>query len=318
MLGEFLGLFIGKVTPKTLSGLFSRPLQFRGQIRIQCFEHGLSRCGILILAGQGRERAADPVKGNRQVFQHLPRRQKIGLRRLAIGCNRRGGAGGVLMQRHMLLSGIIKSLSVSVFKVNRSANEQLNEPSAHIILQLNLGGLVVPVAPGVMSKPHGGFVRTSTDSYHVATPSTCATFTISSAVVVPLRTLSLPSASRLFIPPASAALRILLVGARSKARVRISLFIAIISKIPMRPRKPMPEQYSQPRGLYITLSFVASSVIPQSLSHIGLGSRSGCLHLGHSTRMSRCASTAWMEEATRNGLTPMSMRRVMAPGASLV
>ena len=44
------------------------------------------------------------------------------------------------------------------------------------------------------------------------------------------------------MPLARAALRILLVGARSKASVRSSLFIAIISKMPMRPRKPMPVQ----------------------------------------------------------------------------
>ena len=36
---------------------------------------------------------------------------------------------------------------------------------------------------------------------------------------------------------------------------------------------------------------------------------SGCLHLGQRMRISRCAITAWMELATRNGLTPMSIRR---------
>src|SRR5205823_573619 len=50
--------------------------------------------------------------------------------------------------------------------------------------------------------------------YPVTIPSTCATFTISSAVVVPLSTFSRPSTSRLFIPLASAALRILFVGRR--------------------------------------------------------------------------------------------------------
>ena len=48
------------------------------------------------------------------------------------------------------------------------------------------------------------------------------------------------------------------------------------------------------------------------------GEWSGCLQCSQSTRTSRCASTASSDEATRYGSTPMSTRRVSAPGASLV
>ena len=65
---------------------------------------------------------------------------------------------------------------------------------------------------------------------------------LNSAVVVPFRIFSLPSASSVFIPPAIAALRILFVGARSNARFRSSLFICISSNTPTRPRNPVPVQ----------------------------------------------------------------------------
>src|SRR5687767_10151019 len=93
--------------------------------------------------------------------------------------------------------------------------------------------------------------------FYVTMPSTCATLTISSAVVVPLRTLSLPSARRLFMPLARAALRILLVGARSNASSRSDWFIDIISKMPIRPRNPVLVQKSQPRGLKIVRSLLS-------------------------------------------------------------
>ena len=48
------------------------------------------------------------------------------------------------------------------------------------------------------------------------------------------------------------------------------------------------------------------------------GEWSGCLHRSHSTRTSRCASTASSDDATRYGSTPISTSRVSAPGASFV
>ena len=44
----------------------------------------------------------------------------------------------------------------------------------------------------------------------------------------------------------------------------------------------------------------------------------GCLHLLHSRRTSRCAMIARTDDATRNGCTPMSIKRATAEGASLV
>jgi hypothetical protein len=70
--------------------------------------------------------------------------------------------------------------------------------------------------------------------------------------------------------------------------------------------------------LYSVFPSISFSVTPANRSHIGSGSLSGCLHFGHSTRISRCAITAWIDDATRNGFTPMSIRRVIAPGASFV
>ncbi len=58
--------------------------------------------------------------------------------------------------------------------------------------------------------------------------------------------------------------------------------------------------------------------MPTSFSILRSGSVSGCLHFGQSMRISRWAMIAWIELATRNGLTPMSIRRVIADGASLV
>ena len=42
--------------------------------------------------------------------------------------------------------------------------------------------------------------------------------------------------------------------------------------------------------------------MPASLSHIGSGSRSGCLHLGHSTRISRWAMIAWIDDGHQERL----------------
>src|SRR5260221_6613829 len=44
----------------------------------------------------------------------------------------------------------------------------------------------------------------------------------------------------------------------------------------------------------------------------------GAEHFRHTLRTRRCAINARVEEATRNGFTPMSIKRVTAPGASLV
>ena len=44
----------------------------------------------------------------------------------------------------------------------------------------------------------------------------------------------------------------------------------------------------------------------------------GSRHSMHTRRTRRCASSAISDDATRNGSTPMSTRRVMAPAASLV
>ena len=44
----------------------------------------------------------------------------------------------------------------------------------------------------------------------------------------------------------------------------------------------------------------------------------GSLQSGHRRRASRCAMTSVMADADRNGSMPISVRRVMAEGASLV
>ena len=60
-----------------------------------------------------------------------------------------------------------------------------------------------------------------------------------------------------------------------------------------------------------------SGVIPAASICVSSG-WCGCLHFGQFTRTSRWASTAMMLEATRYAGTPMSIIRVIAPGASLV
>ena len=120
------------------------------------------------------------------------------------------------------------------------------------------------------------------------------------------------------MPEASAALRSFEAGARLNARSRNSAFICIISKMPFRPLYPLGAA-SQGTALYTVP--IASSLL-RVIRLRDLGSISSGLASvfdgSYSTRIRRWAMTAWIDDATKNGLMPMSIKRVIALGASLV
>ena len=68
---------------------------------------------------------------------------------------------------------------------------------------------------------------------------------------------------------------------------------------------------------------ISGSGLPSSHGNLACTRASGVgvyasLHLGHSRRARRWARTASSAEPTRNGSIPISVRRVMAEGASFV
>ena len=90
-----------------------------------------------------------------------------------------------------------------------------------------------------------------------------------------------------------------------------------ISKIPMRPLKPLPLQASQPTGCMTR----AWASMPGSICRalISYSDKSpGCLHFGQSLLTRRWATTARTELDTRKGFTPISTSRAIALGASFV
>src|SRR5436190_10869571 len=90
-----------------------------------------------------------------------------------------------------------------------------------------------------------------------------------------------------------------------------------ISKMPKRPRLPVLLQFLQPVPLRkLAPCTVAGSILSERISDsVGIYGAPHCLQI---LRTRRWAINARVEEATRNGLTPMSIKRVTAEGASLV
>ena len=91
--------------------------------------------------------------------------------------------------------------------------------------------------------------------------------------------------------------------------------VSIHSKIACRPWKPVWRHSRQPTA---RKSGTSGAIPILDRKARAFAEVSGALHFGQSTRTRRCARTASSDEATRYGSTPMSTRRVTAPGASLV
>src|SRR6266542_4052041 len=89
------------------------------------------------------------------------------------------------------------------------------------------------------------------------------------------------------------------------------------SKMPKRPRQPVFEQLSQPLP-FMNVAFGALFGSIPSVRNSASGGDHGAPHFLQTLRTSRCAISARVDEATRNGLTPMSIKRVTALGASFV
>src|SRR6478736_6453443 len=90
-----------------------------------------------------------------------------------------------------------------------------------------------------------------------------------------------------------------------------------ISKMPIRTRQPVPEQLSQPLP-FLKLAFAAAAQQILSAFSSFSGGAHGAPHFLQILRTNRCAISARVAEATKNGFTPMSIKRVTAPGASFV
>ena len=141
--------------------------------------------------------------------------------------------------------------------------------------------------------------------------------TTSSIVVKPALALRAPS-SRIVRMPNSRAL------ARKRAPLARSWIIrcnssstAKISKIPTRPRYPVPLHTAQPAPRANAAVAKLFTSMPNARNSRSDGT-CGCLHFSQIFRTSRCAIVARNDVATRNGFTPRSINRVTAPGASFV
>ncbi len=86
----------------------------------------------------------------------------------------------------------------------------------------------------------------------------------------------------------------------------------------IRPLNPVPWHALQPVPLWMGCFSISSGVISRSRKWYGSGFSSITLQFLQITLTSLCAIMACIELATRNGLTPISIRRVIALGASLV
>src|SRR6267143_6766969 len=89
------------------------------------------------------------------------------------------------------------------------------------------------------------------------------------------------------------------------------------SKIPKRPRQPVFDQLSQPLP-FMNVAFDELFGSSPSVRNSASGGVHGAPHFLQTLRTSRCAINARVDDATRNGLTPMSIKRVTALGASFV
>src|SRR5262245_17756299 len=90
-----------------------------------------------------------------------------------------------------------------------------------------------------------------------------------------------------------------------------------ISKIPIRPRQPVPEQFSQPLP-FMNVALAAFWDSTFRARNSPSGGTQGAPHFLQIFRTNRCAMRQRVEEATKNGFTPMSIKRVTALGASFV
>src|SRR5437867_1881862 len=90
-----------------------------------------------------------------------------------------------------------------------------------------------------------------------------------------------------------------------------------ISKMPKRPRQPVLEHSLHPLPfMKVALAILAGSIFSERNSaSVGV---MGAAHFLQTLRTSRWAIRARVDEATRNGFTPISIKRVTALGASLV
>src|SRR5436189_46973 len=89
------------------------------------------------------------------------------------------------------------------------------------------------------------------------------------------------------------------------------------SKMPKRPRYPVPEQLLQPLPFWKVAPCVLAASIPKPRISASVGTY-GAAHWRQTFRTRRCAIRARVDEATKKGFTPMSIKRVTALGASLV
>ena len=127
--------------------------------------------------------------------------------------------------------------------------------------------------------------------FYATASSTFDTRRTSSGVVVPSKILRTPSMARVFMPLATAALRMSAVVPPSKARFLIWLFISISSKMPMRPLYPESPQRSQPRPFLRVRPSIICEVMPRAFRWRGSGVN-GMAQLEQLVRMRRWATTA--------------------------
>src|ERR1035438_9773775 len=90
-----------------------------------------------------------------------------------------------------------------------------------------------------------------------------------------------------------------------------------ISNMPKRPRYPVLEQLEQPLPFWKLAPGTLLASRPKVRNSASVGT-AGAAHWRQTFRTSRWAIKPRVEEATRKGLTPMSIKRVTALGASLV
>ena len=148
-----------------------------------------------------------------------------------------------------------------------------------------------------------------------ATSLAVVTLNTSSTVVIPRATRRQPSSASVRIPARRAVSRIWSVDALSQDHLA-DVFVGVHPfKNPVATEKAGVTAFAAAnRAIIVTLAGIPRL----ALKACAVSERSSCLQWVHRTRTRRCASTASSDEATRYGSTPMSTRRVNAPGASLV